>query len=82
MGRAIYLLFYLGNETMISVNVHRAGQPGYIVDRQRGTVDVWHDQKRYVYRRATARAARAFIRRGWDNVIITGRYPSYTLESK
>ena len=67
---------------MIHIITYRAGQPGYIVDHQRGTVDVWHDQKRYVYRSATAKQARSFIRRGWDNSIITGRYPSYTLESK
>ena len=67
---------------MIHIITFRAGKPGYIVDHQRGTVDVWHDQKRYVYRRSTAKQARAFIRRGWDNITITGRYPSYTLENQ
>ena len=67
---------------MRHIITHRAGAPGYGAAHQRGTVDIWHDQKRYVYKSATAKTARAFIRRGWDNITITGRYPSYILESK
>jgi|TARA_R110000822_G_scaffold9542_3_gene36849 hypothetical protein len=67
---------------MMHIITYRAGQPGYIDAHQRGTVDIWHDQKRYVYRSATAKQARAFIWRRWGNITITGRYPSYTLESK
>jgi len=27
----------------------RAGEPGYTAPRARATIDLWHDQKRYVY---------------------------------
>jgi hypothetical protein len=68
---------------MKHIITYRAGAPGYVADHQRGTVDVWHDQKRYIYRRATARAARAFIAHAWQQeyITITGRYPSYTVEN-
>ena len=68
---------------MIHIITYRAGQPGYIVDRQRGTVDIWHDQKRYVYKSASPGAARAFIEHAWQQecIKITGRYPSYTVEN-
>lgn len=29
----------------------RAGEPGYKAPRQRATIDVWHDNKRYIYER-------------------------------
>ena len=69
---------------MRHIITYRAGAPGYTDAHQRGTVDVWHDQKRYVYRAARAKTARAFIDRAWqyENIVITGRHPSYTLESK
>ena len=69
---------------MKHIITHRAGAPGYIDAHQRGTVDIWHDQRRYVYRAARAKAVREFIVHAWqqENIIITGRYPSYTLESK
>ena len=69
---------------MRHIITYRAGAPGYTDAHQRGTVDVWHDQKRYVYRAARAKTARACIDRAWqyENIVITGRHPSYTLESK
>ena len=68
---------------MRHIITYRAGAPGYDDAHRRGTVDIWHDQKRYVYRRATARAARAFITHAWqqEHIKITGRYPSYTVEN-
>ena len=69
---------------MRHIITHRAGAPGYIDAHQRGTVDVWHDQRRYIYRAARAKLVREFIAHAWqyENIVITGRYPSYTLESK
>lgn len=67
---------------MEHLKTYRAGEPGYNTTRARGTLDIWHDQKRYVYRTTTARAARQFIRHAWqwENIRIAGAYPSYTLE--
>ena len=69
---------------MRHIITYRAGAPGYTDAHQRGTVDVWHDQKRYVYKFARAKTAREFIEHAWqhENIVITGRYPSYILESK
>ncbi len=69
---------------MRHIVTHRAGAPGYTDARQRGTVDVWHDQKRYVYRAAPAQAAREFIESAWqrENITITGRHPNYFLENQ
>jgi hypothetical protein len=69
---------------MEHLKTYRAGEPGYIATRTRGTLDIWHDQKRYVYRTTTARAARQFIRHAWqwENIRIAGAYPSYTLETR
>lgn len=68
---------------MRHIITHRAGSPGYGAAHQRGTVDIWHDQKRYVYKSARAEAVREFIDRAWqqENITITGRHPSYTLEN-
>ena len=62
---------------------YRAGQPGYIDAHRRGTVDIWHDQRRYIYKSTLARNVRAFIARAWqqEHVRVTGRHPSYTLEN-
>ena len=69
---------------MRHIITHRAGSPGYGAAHQRGTVDIWHDQKRYVYKSARAEAVREFIDRAWqqENITITGRHPSYTLENQ
>ena len=68
---------------MRHIITYRAGAPGYTDAHQRGTVDIWHDQKRYIYKSAPPDAARAFIDRAWqqEHIKITGRYPSYTLEN-
>ena len=69
---------------MRHIITHRAGSPGYIDAHQRGTVDIWHDQKRYVYKSASPKAAREFIDRAWQQeyITVTGRHPSYTLENQ
>jgi len=68
---------------MKHIITYRAGAPGYNDAHRRATVDVWHDQKRYVYRSAPPDAARAFISHAWqqEHIKITGRYPSYTVEN-
>ena len=68
---------------MRHIITHRAGAPGYIDAHQRGTVDIWHDQRRYIYKSAPPKAAREFIDRAWqqENITITGRHPNYFLES-
>ena len=69
---------------MRHIVTYRAGSPGYIDAHQRGTVDIWHDQKRYVYKSAPPKAVREFIDRAWqqENITVTGRHPSYTVENQ
>ena len=69
---------------MRHIITHRAGSPGYIDAHQRGTVDIWHDQKRYVYKSARANAVLEFIDRAWQQeyITVTGRHPSYTVENQ
>lgn len=62
----------------------RAGQPGYNTPRARATIDLWHDQKRYVYemphnfRHAVKRDFKLCLAVAFD-AEITGRAPSYTI---
>ena len=69
---------------MKHIQTHKAGSAGYNAAHRRGTVDLWCDQTRYVYKKDTPRTVRAFIAHAWqqENVTITGRYPSYIIESK
>ena len=69
---------------MKHIETHKAGSAGYNAAHRRGTVDLWHDQQRYIYKTETPRTVRAFIAHAWqqENVAVTGRYPSYTIESK
>ena len=63
------------------VKTARAGEYSYIEDHARGTCDVWHDSKRYVYRRP--RSIKAFKREllaafgQGCTATIEGRYPDY-----
>ena len=68
---------------MKHIQTHRAGSKGYSAAHRKGTVDLWHDQTRYVYKTETPRVVRAFIAHAWqqENVTITGRYPSYIIEN-
>jgi hypothetical protein len=68
---------------MRHIITYRAGAPGYTDAHRRGTVDIWHDQKRYVYKSASPGAARAFIEHAWQQecIKITGRHPKYFLEN-
>jgi hypothetical protein len=69
---------------MKHIETFKAGSAGYSAAHRRGTVDLWHDQQRYIYKTETPRTVRAFIARAWqqENVAVTGRYPSYIIESK
>ena len=71
------------------IATHRAGSFGYYAERQRGTIDVWSDSKRYVYRKPNPDVPvlmvkhdilAAFEANGTPHRI-TGRFPSYTIES-
>jgi hypothetical protein len=69
---------------MKHIETHKAGSNGYNAAHRRGTVDLWCDQTRYIYKTETPRTVRAFIAHAWqqENVAVTGRYPSYIIESK
>ena len=69
---------------MKHIETFKAGSAGYNAAHRRGTVDLWCDQTRYVYKTETPRTVRAFIAHAWqqENVAVTGRYPSYIIESK
>ena len=81
----------MDNYLFIHVATHRAGTSGYYAERARGTIDVWHDSKRYVYKRPNpdvpvrmvkADILAAFESDGRCTMRISGRYPSYTIESE
>jgi len=63
------------------VKTSKAGSFDYQTERARGTVDVWHDSSRYVYRKP--HDLKAFKREilaafgGRREVRIEGKYPSY-----
>ena len=67
---------------MIHLKTFKAGEFGYIQPRKFGTFDVWHDQKRYIYKTIKPKIARDFILNAWDldNVRLSGKYPNYQLE--
>ena len=69
---------------MRHIITYRAGAPGYGAAHQRGTVDIWHDQRRYIYKSARAKAVREFIDRAWQQeyITVTGRHPNYFLENQ
>lgn len=75
----------------IHVATHRAGSSGYYADRKRGTIDVWHDSKRYIYRKPDADVPTRMVKReilaafesdGRCTMRISGRFPSYRIESE
>lgn len=69
---------------------HRAGDSQYYVDRIRGTIDVWHDSQRWIYeqpqywtRKAVKNAiVAAFENNGQVTARVTGRWPSYNVETE
>lgn len=68
------------------IKTSRAGEPGYYAIRERGTVDVWHDSKRYVYRASLIelRDFKANILSAFGTrceAKISGAWPSYTVET-
>lgn len=71
--------------TLDHIATYRAGESGYYTPRARGTVDVWDDSKRYVYRRpASVREFKrslwvAFSFEGLRFIYVRGTYPSYTI---
>lgn len=66
----------------------RAGEAGYYREHARATVDVWHDSRRYVYRRPSdlkefkCELAEAFSGRLRPPCRVVGAYPSYTIEER
>ena len=65
----------------------RNGESGYYAPRQRGTVDVFEDSKRYIYDNLKAKRIKpmileAFSNNGKTTVKILGRYPSYRVETE
>lgn len=68
---------------------HRAGTNGYTAARQRGTIDVWHDQKRYIYRKPDVDVPTKMVKKDILAAFeafgtcckISGRFPSYTIET-
>ena len=71
------------------IATYRAGDIDYYNSRERGTVEVWYDSKRYVYRpdgMYKARQFRQFIATVWGGKIdanglsITGTWPVYHIE--
>lgn len=70
------------------IKTYRAGESGYYDERERGTVDVWHDSKRYVYAKPyqgikafKCELLYAFGIASRCNAKITGSYPSYTIDT-
>lgn len=67
------------------VKTSKAGSFDYQAERERGTVDVWHDSSRYVYRKP--RNLKAFKREilaafgDRCEARIAGRYPSYEVKT-
>lgn len=68
---------------------YRAGENGYYGNRHPGTIDVWSDNKRYVYAKIPKdrkgmkiSIIKAFSNNGKNTVKISGRYPSYQVETE
>lgn len=67
------------------VKTSKAGSFDYQADHARGTVDVWHDSSRYVYRKP--RDLKAFKREilkafgSRCEARIEGQYPSYDVKT-
>lgn len=67
----------------------KAGQSSYYVERKRGTVDIWHDSQRWVYRqsRKDIKSFKKDIYYAFSNngsvavVKIEGQFPSYYVET-
>ena len=67
----------------------KAGQSSFYADRKRGTVDIWHDSQRWVYKQSRKGIKNfkkelysAFSNNGRVPVVkITGQFPSYTIET-
>jgi hypothetical protein len=75
---------------MLNCILHtKAGNSNYYADRKRGTVDVWHDSQRWVFKQ-NCKGLKAFKRdiyHAFSNnsrtpvVKIKGQYPSYTVDT-
>lgn len=70
-------------------NTYEAGESGYYAERQRGTIVVFEDNSKYVYRKVdfpTAKKFKLFAQNAYSNngrktVKITGRFPTYYIET-
>ena len=78
------------NYLWIHVATHRAGTHGYYADRQRGTIDVWHDSMRYVYRKPNRDVPNIMVKRDILSAFeaqgeicrMTGQFPNYRIETQ
>ena len=67
----------------------KAGNFKYYADHKRGTVDIWHDSQRWVFKqnRKGLKAFKRNIYHAFSNngrtpvVKITGQYPSYQIDT-
>lgn len=67
----------------------KVGDSDYYVNRERGTVDIWHDSQRWVYKqnRKGLKSFKRNIHLAFSNngrtpvVKITGQYPSYQVDT-
>lgn len=73
------------------IKTSRAGESGYYAERARGTCDFWHDSKRYVFKKADPEIPNRIFKNEVLNAFesdsrtcykISGRYPSYTIETQ
>jgi len=67
----------------------RNGESGYYAPHRRGTLDVWHDNRRYIYdqpgrdkKRIKSQILVAFSNDGRTTVRISGRWPSYHIDTE
>lgn len=73
------------------VGTYAAGTNQYYALRARGTIDVWHDNKRYVYKKLNFDVPHSIVKNeilaAWDEAHGTthrmiGVYPSYKIQVK
>lgn len=73
------------------VGTYAAGTNQYYSPRARGTIDVWHDNKRHVYKKLNFDVPQSIVKNdilaAWDEAHgtthrMTGVYPSYKIQVK
>jgi hypothetical protein len=70
------------------ITQYRSGESGYYTERKRGTVDVFFDNKRYIYRKPIDlmgfknELREAFAGRGMPPAKVSGEYPVYHIDTR